>query len=474
MSENRLPAEPAVNEPEIVTTGIREASPPRQGEGRSLRRTLSLRHIVFLGLAYMAPMAMFDTFGIVSETTEGHVPLAYLITVAAVLVTALSYARMARLIPSAGSAYTYARRAIGPSVGFMVGWSATLGYLLLPMRNALLAAIYMGALLPEVPAWVWVVSTIVICTGFNVLGVKLAAQANIAMVVVQVAVAAAFLFFAIRSVVTQTEGAGFTGTPFDPTSVPPGAMIAGASLLALSFLGFDAVSTMSEEAVHPRRDIPRAILIIVASAGVFFIGTTYVMQVLFPDVATVGDIVGASPTIARYVGGAAFQAFFVGGYMFAVLGCGLTQQMTAARLLYAMGRDGMLPRRLFGRISSQTGVPVVNILIIGVLACSALFLDLQAAASLINFGAFVAFAAVNLSLIFAYVRFLRPTGRRGLVGHVLLPAVGVAVNVALWVGLDAPAKIVGCLWVLVGFGYLLWSTRGFRRSPLDLADPDQA
>lgn len=441
------------------------------GEG-GLRRRLKLRHIVFLGLAYMAPLAVFDTFGIVAEATNGRVPLAYILIIIAVTITGLSYAKMSRYYPGAGSAYTYARETLNPHVGFMVGWAATLDYLLLPMLNALLAAIYMGAVLPSVPAWVWVLSTIVICTLLNVVGVKLAAQVNVILVVVQIVVAAAFLFFAIRNITMGIDGAALSLTPFDPTGVPTGALLGGASLLALSFLGFDAVTTMSEEAIRPKTDIPRAIILIVVCAGVFFVAVTYTMQILFPDVSTVGDIVGASPEIARYIGGALFQALFVGGYMFAVLGCGLTQQMSAARLLYAMGRDGTLPRRMFGRINRRTGVPVINIVFIAVLACSALFLDLASAASLINFGAYVAFGAVNLSLIFATVKYLRPQGRIGVFAGIILPSLGVAINLALWLSLDTNAKIVGVVWALVGFAFLLITTRGFRVPAPAMAEPE--
>ncbi|GAA0037268.1 APC family permease [Brevibacterium metallidurans] len=439
---------------------------------RTLRRRLRLRHIVFLGLAYMAPLAVFDTFGIVAEATDGRVPLAYILIFIAVVVTALSYARMSKYYPRAGSAYTYARETINPHVGFMVGWAATLDYLLLPMLNALLAAIYMGAVLPDVPSWVWVISTIVICTVLNLVGVKLAAQVNVILVVVQLVVAAAFIFFAVRNILMGAGGAELTLLPFDPSGVPAGALLGGASLLALSFLGFDAVTTMSEEAVRPTVDIPRAIIIIVISAGVFFIAVTYTMQVLFPDVATVGNIVGASPEIAKYIGGAAFQALFVGGYMFAVLGCGLTQQMSAARLLYAMGRDGMLPSRVFGRINRRTGVPMINILIIAVLASSAMFLDLESAASLINFGAYVAFGAVNLSLILAAYRHLRPAGRIGVWAGYFLPAVGLAINFALWLSLDANAKIVGTIWAVAGFIFLLVRTRAFRAQAPAMAEPE--
>ncbi len=442
------------------------------GNGRGLHRRLKLRHIVFLGLAYMAPLAVFDTFGIVAEATDGRVPLAYILILIAVAITAFSYAKMSRYYPNAGSAYTYARETINPHVGFMVGWAATLDYLLLPMLNALLAAIYMGAVLPSVPAWVWVLSTIVICTVLNVVGVKLAAQVNVILVVVQIVVAAAFLFFAIRNIALGVDGATLSLLPFDPSGVPTGALLGGASLLALSFLGFDAVTTMSEEAIRPKTDIPRAILIIVIAAGAFFIAITYTMQVLFPDVTAVGDIVAASPEIAKHIGGALFQALFVGGYMFAVLGCGLTQQMSAARLLYAMGRDGTLPRRMFGRVNARTGVPTVNIVFIAVLACSALFLDLASAASLINFGAYIAFGAVNLSLIFATVKHLRPAGRIGLVAGIVVPALGLIINLALWLSLDANAKVVGIVWAIAGLVFLLVRTRMFRTPAPAMAEPD--
>jgi putrescine importer len=439
---------------------------------RSLRRRLKLRHIVFLGLAYMAPLAVFDTFGIVAEATNGRVPLAYILIIIAVTITALSYARMSRYYPGAGSAYTYTRQTLNPHVGFMVGWAATLDYLLLPMLNALLAAIYMGAVLPDVPAWVWVLSTIVICTVLNVVGVKLAAQVNVILVVVQIVVAVAFLFFAVRNITMGIDGAGLGLSPFDPSGVPAGSLLSGASLLALSFLGFDAVTTMSEEAIRPKKDIPRAIIIIVISAGVFFVAITYAMQLLFPDVSEVGNIVGASPEIAKYIGGALFQALFVGGYMFAVLGCGLTQQMSAARLLYAMGRDGTLPQRFFGRINRRTGVPVINVVFIAALACSAMFLDLESAASLINFGAYVAFGAVNLSLIFATVKYLRPAGRIGLFAGIVLPSLGLLINVALWLSLDMNAKIVGIVWALVGLAFLTASTRMFRTPAPEMAEPE--
>ena len=436
-----------------------------------LKRTLKLRHLVFIGLAYMAPMAVFDMFGIVSDETDGHVPLAYLVVMAAVLFTAFSYSRMVRFFPIAGSAYTYAKEAINAHLGFLVGWAATLDYLLLPMINAILSGIYMGAVFPEVPFWVWVLLTVGICTALNLVGVKLAASMNVLLVSIQLVVAVVFVVLTIVNIANGANGAEVTIRPFVSSDLQLTAVAAGAAILALSFLGFDAVSTLAEEAEQPTRDIPRAIFIIVLVAGAFFITVTYLMQLIFPDVSQLADIVGASPEIAKYVGGAFFQAIFVGGYMMAVLGCGITQQMSAARLLYAMGRDGALPKRPFGRIDGRNGVPVANVLIVAAVALTALFVDLDQAASMINFGAFIAFIFVNLSVIFVFFRFLKRRSAGAWIGFVLVPAVGVAINVWLWFSLDTTSMIIGACWVVAGFVFLVFKTGGFKKPAPDLTGP---
>lgn len=441
------------------------------GQPVQLKRTLKLRHLVFIGLAYMAPLAVFDMFGIVAEETGGHVPLAYLVVIVAVLFTAFSYSRMVRLFPIAGSAYTYAKEAINAHVGFLVGWVATLDYLLLPMINAILSAIYMGAVFPDVPFWIWVVLTVGICTAMNLVGVKLAASMNVILVGIQLVVAVVFVVLTVINISNGANGAEFTIRPFISSDIQLAAISAGAAILALSFLGFDAVSTLAEEAERPERDIPRAIFIIIGVAGAFFITVTYVMQTLFPDVTLLGDIVGASPEIAKYIGGAAFQAIFVGGYMMAVLGCGITQQMSAARLLYAMGRDGALPRRLFGQVNERTGVPVWNVLIVAAIALTALFVDLDQAASMINFGAFIAFTFVNLSVIFVFFRFLKRRGPGAWLSFVALPAIGVVINVWLWLSLDSISMIIGGIWLAIGVVYLLVKTRGFQAPAPDLTGP---
>ncbi|HGZ2187152.1 TPA: putrescine/proton symporter PuuP, partial [Escherichia coli] len=153
-----------------------------------LRKSLKLWQVVMMGLAYLTPMTVFDTFGIVSGISDGHVPASYLLALAGVLFTAISYGKLVRQFPEAGSAYTYAQKSINPHVGFMVGWSSLLDYLFLPMINVLLAKIYLSALFPEVPPWVWVVTFVAILTAANLKSVNLVANFNTLFVLVQISI----------------------------------------------------------------------------------------------------------------------------------------------------------------------------------------------------------------------------------------------------------------------------------------------
>ncbi|ASN06227.1 APC family permease [Virgibacillus necropolis] len=458
-----------------MNTTVKEVSIDTTVNEGQLKRTLKLRHVIFIGLAYMAPLAVFDTFGIVSEITNGHVPAAYVLITIALLFTAYSYGKMVKVYPSAGSAYTYTRKTMNSHIGFLVGWVALLDYLFLPMINALLSSIYMSAVFPDVPPWIWIFATIIFTTVLNIAGIKLAVVANYFMVIVEFLVAVIFVILTIRGIVNAEAGSLFTMTPFFTEGMSFSAVFAGASILALSFLGFDAVTTLSEETIDPKKTIPKAIYIIALAAGFFFIVVTYFMQSLFPDVSVIQNIASASPEIAKYIGGTLFQAIFIAGYLVAVLACGLTQQMSASRLLYAMGRDGVLPRRFFGYIHPSSGVPVLNILLIGVLACSAIFLDLAKAASLINFGAFVAFTFVNLSVIIFFLRHKKQKKFtvKSIVGSIIIPLIGFGFNLYLWFKLDIDAKIVGFIWTTIGLGYLLYLTKFFKVRPPQFDDSKQ-
>ena len=136
-----------------------------------LKRALGLPSLVLFGLVYMVPLTVFTTYGIVTETSGGRLPLAYIVTLIAMVFTALSYARMAAAIPVAGSAYTYTQRTFGAPVGFLAGWSLMLDYLFLPMLNYLVIGLYLNAAVPALPEWVIVIVTIAIVTVLNIVGI---------------------------------------------------------------------------------------------------------------------------------------------------------------------------------------------------------------------------------------------------------------------------------------------------------------
>ncbi|MED0766411.1 APC family permease, partial [Aneurinibacillus thermoaerophilus] len=209
----------------------------------TLKRSLKLWHIVLMGIGYMTPMVVFDTFGIASETTGGHVPTAYILALVAMLFTAASYGKMIQVFPNAGSAYTYTQRTISPHIGFLVGWAALMDYLFLPMVNALIAQIYLSATFPGLPAWIWVIGFVAIVTLVNIFSVNFTANFNTMLVVFQTLIMVVFIGVAIKRLLNG-DGTGmlFSIEPFYKEGINTSALIAGATLMCFSYLGFDAVT----------------------------------------------------------------------------------------------------------------------------------------------------------------------------------------------------------------------------------------
>lgn len=438
-----------------------------------LIRSLKLGHLIFFGLAYMAPFTVFDTFGIVTEETNGHVPTAYIITTIAILFTAFSYSKMVKVYPSAGSAYTYTKQTMNSSLGFLVGWAALLDYLFLPMINALLTIIYCSSVFPDVPAWIWCVSIIALTTGMNIVGMKISVSANVLMVLFQMLVAILFVVLTMRAILYGESGQLLSVNPFYSEQMSWATIFTGASILALSFLGFDAVTTLSEETIEPKKTVPRGIILIALIGGIYFTVVSYFMQSLFPDLDSLNNVEGASPEIALYIGGALFQSVFLAGALAACVSNGVATQASASRLLYAMGRDGVLPKKVFAYIHSRYGTPIANILLIGVICFLALFIDLTTAASFINFGAFTAFTFVNLSVIVYYFKQKKIGTAKSALGYLIAPLVGIGFNGYLWFNLELTALVIGFVWVAFGIAYLFYITKWVKVKPPEFEFEEQ-
>jgi len=435
-----------------------------------LRKSLKLWQVVMMGLAYLTPMTVFDTFGIVSGLTDGHVPTSYLLALAGVLFTAISYGKLVRQFPTAGSAYTYAQKAINPHVGFLVGWSSLLDYLFLPMINTLLAKIYLTALFPEVPPWVWVVGFVILITAITLKSVNLVANFNTLFVLAQVAIILVFIYLVVRGL-HNGEGMGTVWSlrPFLSENAHLLPIITGATILCFSFLGFDAVTTLCEETPDAAKVIPRAIFLTALYGGVIFISVSFFIQLFFPSIQRFHQPDAALPEIALYVGGKLFQSIFLCVTFINTLASGLASHASVSRLLYVMGRDNVFPEKFFGYIHPKWRTPALNVLMVGVVALSALSFDLVTATALINFGALVAFTFVNLSVIsHFFIREGRNKSWKDRFNFLFLPLVGALTVGVLWLNLEKSSLTMGLIWATLGFGYLAWLTRRFRQPPPQL------
>ncbi|WP_151869026.1 APC family permease [Acinetobacter soli] len=442
-----------------------------------LQKTLGLWHIIIIGLAYIQPMTLFDTFGLVSEESHHHVPTSYIIALIAILLTSISYGHMIRRYPSSGSAYTYAQKSIHPNVGFMVGWSSWLDYLLSPMVNIILAVIYLQALFPSVNHWVWVIVLTAFMTGVNLRGAKFVAHFNSWIVLVQLIVIAVFTYLVYEKLQMSlnADGPMTAETRYQLWSLEPfwneltslGAIVTGATLLCFSFTGFDSLSSLAEETKDTEKTLPKAIFLTALLAGVIFIASTYFIQIYFPGdpKSYFADIAATQPDILMLVGGSLFQSYVLAFAIVTVMASGISAHAGVSRLMYVMGRDGIINKKIFGHISSSSYTPSYNIMIVGVVALAAGFMDLDIIISMISFGALTAFTFVNLSVISRYaLRDGRTKNFKDILNFVIIPLLGFFSIFAMWLEIEDTALKYGLWWAMFGILYLGYKTKGFKYS----------
>lgn len=439
-------------------------------ENITLKRSLGLWAIVGLGLGYMTPTIVFDTFGIVSKGTNGVVPLAYLTALAVMLFTAISYGKMVQVFPSAGSAYTYTRETMNPHLGFIVGWAALLDYILLPMVNALIIRIYMVSVFPEIPAWIWVVGYVAIVTAINVWSMGKTSNLNSLLVIFELVLIVAFIVLAfVKLSHGMGQGTILTTEPLFHSNVQLGHVLTGATVVCFSFIGFDAVTMYAEEAID-QKIMPKAIMLTVLIGGAIFFIAGYFTQALFPTVSNFKVTDDTLPEIGLYVGGTLFKLIFLAGAFAATVASGLASHASVSRLLYVMGRNGVLPKKLFGYVHPKFRTPAFNVILVGVVSLLAISPSLELISSVINFGALIAFTFVNLSVIAHFVfRQKRYKTKKDIFSYLIMPIIGAGLTGILWYNLHADALIGGIVWIVIGFIFMLFQTRFFKAKIADLA-----
>jgi putrescine importer len=428
-----------------------------------LRRALTLRDLILYGVVVIQPVAPMSSFGVLSAKGQGHVATMIVVAMFAMLLTAFSYGRMARVYPSAGSAFVYVGQELHPALGFITGWSMVMDYLLNPTICIVWCSKGMMEFLPQVPFVAWALLFFALFTGLNLRGVRTSARFNTILAGAMGVVIIIFLAAAARYIAGHVSGAQAFVQPFyDPGRWNTGAVLAGTSVAVLTYIGFDGISTLSEEVENPRRNVLLATVLTCLVIGVLSTIEVYAAQLVHPGLFPEAQKDTAFAHAAARAGSGLFPLIVV-TLLVANGGSGTAALLGAGRLLYGMGRSGALPPRFFGVLDPRTGVPRNNVIAVGVLALAgALMLEASGGydlgAQLLNFGAFIAFMGVNLAAFAHY--FLRRRQRTFL--NAAAPLVGFAVCALLWINLSTLAKVVGVIWLAVGVAFGAWKTRGFR------------
>jgi len=441
-----------------------------------LRRVLGLWDLIFYGIVLIQPIAAIGLFGIASKTSHGHMVTTLLIAMVGMMLTAISYGRMASLFPSAGSAYTYVGKGLNTHLGFLAGWAMFLDYLIVPIINTVYASLTLQRLIPSVPFFVWVVLFVFTITFLNLRGIRTTARSNELLLAIMCIVIGIFIVLAVQYIFHQQGWKGLLSyKPFyNPETFNFGAIMTATSFAALTYIGFDGVTTLAEDVKNPRRNMLLAPVLVCLFTGLFSGLQIYLAQQVWPDYNTFSNPETAFFDVSARVGGTfLFNAIAIILFV-ACLGSGLAGQVGAARLLFAMGRDGVLPKKIFSHLNEKSDTPTYNIFIMGVLTViGSMVLSYQGAAELLNFGAFLAFMGVNIATLRQFF-FLRPAGeKRNIFSDAILPILGFLVCFSIWISLPNPAKIMGGIWFLLGLVYLIVRTHGFKQKPVMMDFKDQ-
>ncbi|GIN91283.1 amino acid permease [Siminovitchia terrae] len=425
-----------------------------------LARILTLSQVVILGIAWNNPAVFFNTYGIATVTSHGVITGAYILAFLAIFSTALSYAEMAKAYPIAGSAYTFAQKSMHPGVGFIVGWTIMLDYMLTPLVTALMSTIYLSVVLPGIPHFIWIILWTASIVIPSILGINISALMSKIFVITQIVFVSLFCILSIKSLLGGV-GAGtlISSKPLFSPDVPIPIVLSGAAILCFSFLGFDSLTTLSEETVDPEKTIPRAIIIMLVIVGFLYITSSYLSQLVLPGFSF-KHADSASLEIAAIIGGNFFKALFIAVMLMGNFTSGIAATTSASRVLFAMGRDSVLPKNVFGYVHPKFKTPSRAITVIALFTMIGIVLTLEQVIKFINFGALMAFTSVNLSVIAHYfIRNCKRSTLKDFVKYLCLPLTGASLTFWLWTNLETSALIIGGVWMVCGFVYLIYLTK---------------
>ena len=443
------------------------SSTQSNGSGPGLKRVLGLSSLVLYGIILIQPTAPMPLFGAAATLAKGHVVTTIIIGMIGMMFTAISYGRMANVYPSAGSAYAYVSREIHPSLGYFIGWGMIFDYIMNPIICVIWISKAAMNMIPEIPFPVYAVAFTVLFTGMNLRGIESSSRTNAIIAAGLGVVIILFLGAAVRYLlINPPSGISEWTRPFyDPQTFKFSAVSAGASLAVLTYIGFDGISTLSEEVRNPRRNILLASVLVCIITGTLASVQVYTAQMVWPG-STFPDQDTAFVYVAGKAGGMWLFHTVNFALLIATIGSGSGAHLGAGRLLYGMGRDNAIPKKFFSYINPKTRIPSNNILLVGgIVLVGAFLVTYSLGAQLLNFGALIAFMGVNASSFAHY--FLG--GKKKTFWSFIVPVLGFSICLYLWFSLGGSAKLVGMIWLTLGVLYGAYRTSWFRK-PLQFAE----
>ena len=439
-----------------------------------LKRSMGLLPLTMFSVGSIVGTGIFVILGTAVPKAGPAVIVSFVLAGITCLFSALSYAEMAGSIPISGSSYSYAYATMGELVAWVCGWCLMLEY------GVSVAAVAVGwgqyineiaslvglkipdefALPPGGGGVVNIPAIIVVLLAAVLLirGVSESAKVNTVLVLTKIAI----LIFFMAIAFTAFNAGNFT--PFFPLGF--GGVAAAAAIVFFSFIGFDTAATAGEEAKNPARDLPRAILLSLLIVTLLYVFTAVAAIGAKPwegFEGSGGDAVLA--TILVDVTGQAWPAVILSvGAVISIFSVVLAVMYGQTRILFAMGRDGLLPP-VFTRVSKKSQAPITNTLIVaGIIVVLAGFLPLDALASATSIGTLFAFMLVNVGVII--LRKTKPDLPRSFKTPLwpVTPILGVAFCIWLLISLEGETWVTFSIWLAIGlviyFGY------GFRKSKL--------
>lgn len=430
--------------------------------GVELERHYGFPSLVFFGLVFMGPSIILTIFGVEQITTNGHITIAMALATVIAIISCLSYAKMVEIFPNAGSSYAFTTKGVNPKLGFMAGWAMLVDYCVSPMFMFAVCGRYFSRLYPVFSWQVWVLIVAAIVLIMNVLGLKASKVFNLGAGILQLGMALLLSILGVLYLNTNGAPEPISTVIFDAEDFTSMGLFAGMAIAFMSFLGFDGITTLAEEATVSPKKMGNAIVVSVLLQGLCLTGVGLVCAMMMPGEAHIAnpDTVGVD-LFNTVQSSTVFTSVIMTIKQCLVIMAAVNITTAASRLLYAMGRQGVIPNRVFGKLNAKTHTPVVNIIIcVALYMIGSLFFDWVTLSEVVSFGGLFGFTCVNLAVINYF--WIRKHDRQHIFRSLILPIIATGANIFAICFASTPCKVIGIIWTIIGIIYLFI---GYKVSP---------